>query len=301
MSRTSSFLRVLIAYLLAFGVAAAWLAAGPDTGRLWLDTLVADLLATLVIFAFSRVYANSSMYDAYWSVVPPSLLVWWWVAGDAGVGAVHCWVIAAVVGVWAIRLTANWAIGWPGLDHEDWRYGMLKQRAGRAGFVVDLFAIHVIPTIQVFLGMVPVYVAVTDPGPSIVWLTAVAAVVGFAAIVLEYLADAQLHRFVADHRPGAVLDTGVWSWSRHPNYFGEWGFWVALALFGIAAAPGERWWLLVGVVVMLAMFLGASIPMMEQRSLSRRPGYAEATRRVSRFVPWPPRRGLPSGSPGRAR
>ncbi|MCR8899268.1 DUF1295 domain-containing protein [Gordonia sp. GONU] len=296
MSRTASFVRVVLAYLVAFGVAAAWLWLGPDTGHLWLDTLIADLWATLVIFGFSRLYSNSSMYDAYWSVIPPALLVYWWAAGDVGIDAVHCWVIALVLGVWAVRLTANWAIGWPGLQHEDWRYRMLKDRAGGAAFVVDLFAIHVFPTIQVFLGMVPVYVAVTRHDSTIGWLTALAAVVGSAAIALEYVADAQLRHFTAHRTPGSVLDSGVWSWSRHPNYFGEFGFWVAMALFGIAAAPADWWWLLVGVAVMLAMFLGASIPMMEQRNLSRRPGYPDVVDRVSRFVPRPPRRTPPPHS-----
>ena len=56
----------------------------------------------------------------------------------------------------------------------------------------------------------------------------------------------------------------------YPNYFGEFGFWVAMALFGVAAAPGQAWWLFAGAAAMLAMFLGASIPMMETRSLQRR-------------------------------
>ena len=60
-----------------------------------------------------------------------------------------------------MRLTANWVYGFPGLHHEDWRYSMLRERAGRWEFVVDLVAIHLIPTVQVFAGMLPVYVAVT--------------------------------------------------------------------------------------------------------------------------------------------
>ncbi|QHD86075.1 DUF1295 domain-containing protein [Gordonia sp. JH63] len=288
-SRTGAFVRVTIAYVLAFAVAAAWLIWGPTTDYLWLDTLIADLLATLVIFAFSRFYGNSSFYDAYWSVVPPALFIYWWAAGDVGIDAVHCWVIAVVIGAWAIRLTANWAIGWPGLHHEDWRYPMLKSGAGRAELPVDLMAIHVFPTIQVFLGMIPIYVAVTHTGGVLAWLTAVAAVVGLAATALEYVADGQLRRFATHRTPRAVLDTGVWAWSRHPNYFGEVLFWVSMALFGLAASPGDWWWLFVGAVLMLAMFLGASIPMMEKRSLERRPGYQDVIDRVPRFVPRPPR------------
>ncbi|GAA4672947.1 DUF1295 domain-containing protein [Gordonia humi] len=287
--RSASFVRVIVAYCLAFVAAGAWLTWGPDSGRLLLDTFIADVWATLVIFGFSRAFSNSSMYDAYWSVIPPALLIYWWAAGDAGIAAAHCWLLAMVVGVWAVRLTANWAVGWPGLRHEDWRYSMLRSRGGRAELVVDLVAIHLVPTVQVFVGMIPAYVAVTHTGETVVWLTVVATVVGFGSVAIEYLADRRLHRFVADRAPGAVLDTGLWSWSRHPNYFGEFGFWVSIALFGIAAVPGDWWWLFVGALVMLAMFLGASIPMMEARSLDRRPGYQDVIDRVPMFVPRPPR------------
>jgi len=284
-SKARSLTIVGVAYVLAVAVAAAWLAWGPPTGRLWLDTLIADVLATLVVFAFSRAYRNSSFYDAYWSVIPPLLLFYWWSQGDGNV--VRCWLVAVLVVVWAVRLTGNWVYAFPGLHHEDWRYPMFRERAGRWGPVADLVAIHLIPTLQVFLGMVPVYVAVTTPGDGLVWLAVLAFVIGTASVALEFVADVQMHRFVRDRTPGAVMDRGLWSWSRHPNYFGEFGFWFALALFGLAAAP-TAWWLFAGAAAMLAMFLGASIPMMEARSLERRPGYQSVVDRVSRFVPRPP-------------
>ncbi|WP_082929467.1 DUF1295 domain-containing protein [Mycobacterium sp. 852013-51886_SCH5428379] len=288
-SKGASLALVTVAYVIALAVAAAWLAWGPDTGRLWLDTLIADVLATLVVFGFSRAYRNSSFYDAYWSVVPPVLLFWWW-SQAADPDPLRCGLVAAVVVLWAVRLTGNWVYAFPGLHHEDWRYPMFRDRAGRFEVLADLVAIHLIPTLQVFLGMVPVYVAVTTPGRGWVWLSGAAFVIGVAAVALELVADNQMHRFARTRRPGEVMDRGLWGWSRHPNYFGEFGFWFALALFGVAAAPAQAWWLFAGAAVMLAMFLGASIPMMEQRSLARRPGYADVVDRVSRFVPRPPRR-----------
>lgn len=281
---------ITVAYIAALVVAGAWLAWGPATGRLWLDTLLADILATLVIFVFSRVHGNSSFYDAYWSVVPPVLLFYWWMRSTPGVDTLRSTLVAIVVVLWAIRLTANWAHLFPGLHHEDWRYPMLRQRAGRFEIVADLFAIHLIPTLQVFLGMVPVYVAVTRPGPGLVWLSWVAFIVGLAAVALEAVADRQMQRFVAQAGAGQVMDQGLWSWSRHPNYFGEFSFWVSLALFGIAAAPSDWWWLILGAAAILAMLLGASIPMMEERSVQRRPAYQDVIDRVSRFVPLPPRK-----------
>lgn len=200
------------------------------------------------------------------------------------------WLVMVVVVLWAVRLTANWVYAFPGLHHEDWRYPKFRERAGRWEFVVDLVAIHLIPTVEVFAGMLPVYVCLTRPGTGIGWLTWIAFVIGLAAVALELAADVQMHRFVRVRQPGEVMDRGLWSWSRHPNYFGEFSFWFALALFGVAASPRDAWWLFVGALAMLAMFLGASIPMMEARSLERRPGYQAVIDRVPRFVPRPPRR-----------
>ena len=115
-------------YLVAVGVATLWLGLGVHTGRLWLDTLIADVLATLVVFVLSRLYGNSSFYDAYWSVGPPLLLLYWW--SQSGVHQLRCWLIATVVVLWAVRLTANWLYAFPGLHHEDWRYPMFRERAG---------------------------------------------------------------------------------------------------------------------------------------------------------------------------
>jgi len=288
-SKLASLVRVGAAYLLAFGIFAAWLGWGPRTAHLWLDGLIADLLATVVVFAASRTYRNSSLYDPYWSVLPPLLVVGWWLRSDAPVDDVRAWLVVLVIWVWAIRLTGNWIYTFPHLGHEDWRYPMLRDKAGRFEFVVDLMAIHVIPTFQVFAGMLPVYVVLTHGDRPIGWLDVIAVAVGLSAIALELVADIQMHRFAATKQPGQVMDRGLWAWSRHPNYFGEVSFWLALALFGLAAAPGTWWWIFAGTVLMLAMFYGASIPMMEQRSLERRPSYQDVVDRVPRFVPRPPR------------
>ena len=294
-TKGQSLARVAIAYVVAVGAGAAWLYAGPDTAHLWLDSLIADLIGTVVIFGFSRAYRNSSFYDAYWSVVPPLFALYWWTEAGAtadGTDQARVWLVLVVVWFWAIRLTGNWIYAFPGLHHEDWRYPMLRARAGKAELVADLLGIHVIPTLQVFLGMVPLYVAVTGITRDLGWLDLVAVAVGIGAVLLEWTADVQMYRFAATKQPGQVMDRGLWAWSRHPNYFGEFAFWCALGIFGFAASPDHAWWVFVGAVGMLAMFQGASIPMMEQRSIERRPAYAEVVARIPRFVPRPPRRSV---------
>jgi len=291
-SKTESIARVGISYVVGFGLAALWLFLGPDTGHLWLDGLAADLIATLVVYAASRLHKNSSFYDAYWSVLPPFLAMYWWVERSHEAVDARFWLLFAVMLLWAVRLTWNWMYSFPGLHHEDWRYGPMKDGAREKSPalepVVDLFGIHVIPTIQVFLGMVPVYV-VTREGRDLSWIDVVAVAVGLGAVALETVADLQMHRFARTKQPGQVMDQGLWAWSRHPNYFGEFSFWLSMGLFGLAASPSS-WWSLVGAIAMLAMFLGASIPMMEKRSLERRPAYQGVIDRVPLFVPRPPRK-----------
>jgi steroid 5-alpha reductase family enzyme len=168
---------------------------------------------------------------------------------------------------------------------------MLRAKAGRLELVVDFFAIHLFPTLQVFLGTVPVYLVFAASGRDVGWLDVAACLLGIGAVTLEFVADRQMHRFVKERRPGQVMDRGLWGWSRHPNYLGEISFWVSLALFGVAASPGDWWWSFAGSVAMLAMFLGASIPMMEERSLERRPNYQDIIDRVPMLLPRPPRKG----------
>ena len=147
-----------------------------------------------------------------------------------------------------------------------------------------------IPTLQVFLGMIPVYVAVTLTGRDVGWLDVVAVVVGLGAVALEFIADLQMYRFARTKQPGQAMDQGLWGWSRHPNYFGEICFWLSLGLFGLAASPSDWWFVFIGAIAMVALFVGASIPMMEQRSLERRPTYQDVIDRVPMLVPRPPRR-----------
>lgn len=289
MTKWASLTRIGMAYVCAFGAGAAWLIFGPGTRHLWLDGLIADLVATGVVFVASRIHKNSSFYDAYWSVLPPALMLAWWLGTEAPADDRRSWLVAFVILVWSVRLTGNWIYAFPGLHHEDWRYPMLRAKAGSWEFAVDLVAIHVLPTLQVFLGMLPVYVVLTRTDRGVGWWDAVALAVGCGSVVLSFVADLQMYRFARSRSAGQSMDQGLWAWSRHPNYFGEFSFWLSLGLFGVAAAPGDWWWLFAGALAMYAMFQAASIPMMEQRSLQRRPGYQDVIERVPRFVPRPPR------------
>jgi steroid 5-alpha reductase family enzyme len=286
MAAARDYLAIVIAYVLCLAAGAAVLVFG-GLPQPW-DLFAADVVATIVIFAFSRAYKNSSFYDAYWSVLPPLFVLYWYFTHpDAGVDPVRAWLVIGLVWLWGIRLTTNWSVHWGGLHHEDWRYPLVRARAGGAAVWADFFGIHLFPTIQVFLGCLPAYAVLTLGQTAFGWLDALALIVTLGAILVETVADLQLHAFIARKKPGEFITSGLWGWSRHPNYLGEIGFWWGLMLFGLAAAPGQWWWIVPGALAMSAMFAFASIPFMDQRSVERRPGYAEHMRRVPALLPWP--------------
>jgi steroid 5-alpha reductase family enzyme len=242
-----------------------------------------------VIFAFSFSFNNSSFYDAYWSVAPPCLAWYWLRSAPPDVAPARQMLVLLLVLAWGIRLTANWVRTWRGLTHEDWRYVQMRGQTGRAYWLASFLGLHLAPTVVVFLGCVPIYLAVARGVAPLGWLDLAATLVTTAAITIETIADLQLHRFRATTRPGSTLTSGLWAYSRHPNYFGEalfwWGLWTFALATGVAA-----WWTAAGAATITAMLFFVSIPLIDERMRASRPDYAERQRRVSALVPWFPRR-----------
>ena len=286
---TRARLTVLVAYLVALAVA---LAVGQRVGveHPIGVALCADLAGTLAIFAFSVAFRNSSFYDPYWSVAPLAIALFW--AGRpelVGVNPIRLVIVIALVALWGARLTWNWLRGWEGLRHEDWRYRDLQQRTGRLYWLVSLAGIHLAPTLWVFAGLLPVYVAVAAGREPFGYLDLLAFAVTLGAIWLEARADQQLQRYRESKPPAEeFLRSGVWAWSRHPNYLGEMGFWWGLWLFAMAADPAW-WWTIVGPLGITLMFRFVSLPMIEERMKARRPAYAEYVERSSLVLPLPRR------------
>lgn len=252
---------------------------------------VADLAGTATVFAFSVAWNNSSVYDPYWSVAPiPIALYWAWHGSSGRAPGLRETVLLTLLVVWGVRLTANWVRRWKGMSDEDFRYRTIRERSGSLYWPASFVSIHLMPTIWVFLGMLSVHFALTHLDPPVGWLTIAAGVVTLSAIAIEWLSDRQLASFLRSRAdPQAVLETGLWSWSRHPNYFGEVLFWWGMYLFGLDAAP-DKWWTIAGPVSITILFAFISVPWMDRRMLTRHPDYQRRLERVSGLVLWPPRR-----------
>ena len=274
--------RVALAYASALVVALAVGWALRDRHPI-LVAAAADLSATLVVFAFSVGYDNSSLYDPYWSVAPLPIALYW--AAASGLRQV---LLLALIALWGARLTGNWAARWRGMRDEDFRYQEIRRRTGRLYWPASFVSIHLMPTIWVFLGLLPLYPALARPSP-ITALDFVALVVTAAAIAIEATADRQLRLFLRTRSdPAAVLDQGLWASCRHPNYLGEVLFWWGLFLFGVAAQPAWAW-SVVGPLSITLLFALISVPWMDRRLLLRHPAWAQTMKSLPALLPWPRR------------
>lgn len=225
--------------------------------------VIADIVATLIIYIFSTLLRNSSVYDPYWSVAPMVMIL----PFVSRLDVTFAWV-AAVIGFWGIRLTINWVITFRDLSHQDWRYDHFKQVSKRLWPVVNLFGIHLMPTFVVLLAMMPALLLLNSThSPNA--LLYIGGVLGILSALLQWASDAQLRNHNAEHTD--VMREGLWRLSRHPNYLGEIMLWFSIYIMmlsvNVALIP------LIGALLNLAMFLSISIPLQEKRQCKRRVGY----------------------------
>lgn len=223
--------------------------------------LLGDIAATLLIWLFSLLLNNASVYDPYWSVAPivilPFIAVYY---KSAGVGV---YMLLIVVCLWGIRLTANWAYTFKNLNIQDWRYDMLKEKTGRFFPLISLVGIQIFPTLVVFCALAPAVLFLERSAFNA--LTAVGCVICLGAVLLQLISDKQMQRFRKQNaNKGAIMRLGLWRYSRHPNYLGEilmwWGVYVVML-----SARANMWYLFIGALLNTLMFLLISIPMAEKR------------------------------------
>ena len=166
-------------------------------------------------------------------------------------------------------------------------------RAGKAEFWADLMGIHMFPTLIVFAGCLPVYAVMAHGGGPLGGLDALAAVVTLGAIAIELIADLQLHTFIKHKKtPGSFITTGLWAWSRHPNYFGEIVLWIGIAVIASSTLRGWQWVTMISPVFVAFLLMRVSgIPILEKRADERwgdDEAYQKYKARTPVLIPRPP-------------
>ncbi len=271
---------------------------GPDI--FFLDNLVVVAVFMAALWVVSVIVHDASIVDPFWGMAFV-VIVWsqyiraFILVGQPACQTVDCatpWPPAAallvpvLVTIWGVRLSAY--LAWRNIGKgEDRRYVRMRERAGRRFPLISLFSVFLLQACLAWVVSLPAQAATTDLA---IGAPLVLAGIGLWGIGLffETVGDLQLTRFKRDPaNQGQVMDRGLWRYTRHPNYFGDFCAWWGLFL--IAASTGA-WWTVIGPIVMSVLLIRVSgAGLLESTIKERRPGYTEYIQRTSGFFPRPPR------------
>ncbi len=302
----------LIGSLLAVSLIACplmYIFIGPALGAAQLETLkILGIIcgcSALYCFIVGEVTSNNSQMDKLWSLLP---IAYTWIIAVRGGMAPRLVVMAVLVTLWGARLTFNFARKgayrlkfWEG--EEDYRWKVLRTKKEFQPhwkwLVFNFFFICIYQNALVLMITLPALVLMGVNTPF-GWLDAVVAAITLGFIIYETIADEQQWSFqTAKWRmigEGKTLEelpapynkgfntVGLWSISRHPNYFAEQGIWCAFYFFTVAAGVGIINWSMAGALLLIVLFLG-SAAFAEEISSSKYPEYAQYRSRVSEFFP----------------
>lgn len=252
-----------------------------------LVTAASALTPVILLWLVATALRNVSIIDAWWG--PGFAAVAWTAAVLRG----PPWpdrteALLVVVTIWAARL-AVYLTGRLWGAPEDYRYATMRERHGSRFARRSLFTVFLLQGALIWIISAPLQTAILAPGPAAWhWLDFIGLVSCAVGLFFETVGDWQLARFTADpdHR-GRVLDTGLWRYTRHPNYFGDCLMWWGL--FFLAASTPWGPWTVVSPIVMTVLLLRVSgVSLLEKTIIDRRPGYADYMARTSAFIPWAP-------------
>ncbi len=232
----------------------------------------------------SVVIRNVAFVDSLWSLF--FLIAAGVFAVEAAPLSARGLLVTLLVGIWALRLSIyitarNWG------EPEDYRYQTIRKN-NEPGFAVkSLFIVFGLQGILAWIIAMPLMPAIMNPG-GIGPLELVATALWLLGFVFEAGGDYQLAKFKRDGSgKGRVLDTGLWRYTRHPNYFGDFCIWWAFYLFAVAAGG---WWTVLSPLLMSLLLLKVSgVAMLEKTITERRPEYAGYIRRTNAFFPGLPK------------
>jgi steroid 5-alpha reductase family enzyme len=254
-----------------------------ETLHVWVGTLPALLGLGVIAWVVATARANVGLIDIFWSLFILLAAVLCALATSPGMRG---WLTLCLSTVWALRLAGFLAVrNWNA--PEDRRYRAIRAR-NEPGFAwKSLYLVFGLQAVLAWLVAAPLAAAIAGTSPIGLLDYAGAALTAFG-IAWESVADAQLARFRAKAAGiGGVMDQGLWRYSRHPNYFGEFCVWWG---FYLIAAAGGSWWAIFSPLLMSVLLLKVSgVGLLERDIADRRPAYRDYVRRTNAFFPSPPR------------
>ena len=256
-------------------------------GELMLTVAIVIAAVMIITWVVSLVLRDASVVDPVWPLAFIAVAITALIAGSGDEG--RRILIACVVAIWGARLSIHLLVRNAGKE-EDFRYAAMRAKRGHRFWLTSLVTVFLLQGLLVWVVSLPVQLSAIPDRP-LGWLAIVGAIMWAIGVVFETIGDTQLMRFKANPGSrGQVLNTGLWRYTRHPDYFGD--FLVWWGIFLIAAESGAGAWGVAGPLLMTLLLVKVSgAGLLEKDIAVRRPGYADYVRRTSGFIPRPPKRG----------
>lgn len=280
MSRKNSLIVISIEYIFALFIGFVIYQYYIDKFSLLLTILIADVVMTVIIFIFSLLHNNSSVYDPYWSVIPFFIVALW--ISHLGVYSFISYMLFIGVFIWAFRLTMNWMLDFKGFVEEDFRYVDFRKTFGKLYWIVSFVGIHMFPTLIVYLGLYPIYYIFTNE-VNYEFLVYIGTAIMILSAILSYFSDNQLREHKLNNRTESIKN-GTWKYSRHPNYLAELMFWFGIYVASLSV--GFNFFSSLGIIGMIILFNFYSIPKMEKKLLKNKNDYEDIIKSVPRLLPF---------------
>ena len=252
--------------------------------ELYFQALAFVSIGAIPVWLYSVIRKDVSIVDSLWSLFFLALAIIYALATQTL--SERGWLVLALVAIWAIRLSVYITVR-NHAEPEDYRYQTIRANNQPGFWFKSLYIVFLLQSTLAWIISLPLLVAIPSSS-AIGILDAFASFLFIVGFIFEAVGDYQLSRFKANPKnEGQVLDSGLWQFTRHPNYFGNSCIWWSFYLFALSAGA---WWTIIAPLLMTFLLLRVSgVAMLERTIVERRPAYAEYVQTTNAFIPGPKR------------
>lgn len=259
--------------------------------QVWFVGFLAAMILFQVVAVPALILRKNDLADVLWGPAFPlaAVAAVIWGAGGFGQIGARSLMMVCLITIWAIRLFLHVGIRNLTAGHEDVRYNNWRKAWGKTWVWRSYLQVFTLQPLILFLFLTPILLVISLPPTEMTVFAWVGVAVWLTGVILEAVSDEQLRQFKKlPSSKGKLMTTGLWSWSRHPNYFGEvlswWGLWIMVIDLDYG------WMTVVSPIGVTFLILKVSGVSMLEDLMKNRPGYDEYCRRTSQFVPMPPKK-----------
>lgn len=254
----------------------------------YLGSALLLLIFFTIIFVIAQILKNNAIVDSFWG--PSFLLVAVYTLLVSQEPGIRSYVLTAMVVIWALRLffyitVRNWN------KPEDYRYVNMRKRWGSSFPTLKAYAnVFLLQGVLSYIVGLPIISTNTSPDQSLTLLSYLGIALWVIGFLFETIGDAQLKAFKAkSENKGKLMTTGLWAYTRHPNYFGEAAMWWGIFLVSVVN-PLDLPFIVSPVIMTLLLLFVSGVPLLEKKYKDRE-DFKAYTRRTNKFFPWFPKAG----------